>query len=379
MKVALLGDYRADRLVAPLSAAGAEVVVLGDAGRYRNATHLLDRLDGVDVLLPTVFAPGEEQALPVYAQVGNHWRAKGHEALTHPEGFAALVTDKVEFHLVARQRGWPVPRGVVCRDRIELVQAVADLGFPVVVKQARSESGSGRRVVRDATALRDLPPRFPVLVQRFITGQEHGVELITAATGTVAWPVASLDALDHDCAPWKRARVMPADLPPGATAVLEAFVGDVVETWKPVGPWQIDFAVSDGDLLVIELNGRLGGLANLGWACTGDDPYAVLGRVALGAAPDRPRAGRVALELPLRTGSVLTPAPDGMTVKPFVPTTTRGPSVFTDAYRVVVAVPADRGAAAAAWLRTLDGLLVDHGAAVDQLDRGLRALPRDRR
>lgn len=392
----VLGEFRADRLVPRLRRAGAEVVVLGFAGldgflgpgvvcgRLPTALsgpillRLLDDHDA-DVAVPNMGCPGQEQFLPVYARARSLLRGTARRVHAHSEEFAVLASDKVVLHRTAERRGWPVPRGVVCA-RAEAVRAAGRaLGFPVLVKEARSEFHAGRHFVRDEEWLDRVcgEVTYPVLVQRAVTGEEFAVELLSRPGRTVAWPVASLGRLDGDCAPGRRVRVAPAALPDRARRELTAVLGDIVETHEPRGPWQMDFAVDDdGGLRVIELNGRLGGVSNMSRAATGLDPHAAYADTVLGGGPARcPEPCRVALELPVRPGVVLPPAPPGTELTPYPGNPGNPGPAHGGVQRAVLGVPAGLPTGPVGdWLRALPpGVLLNAPEeAVAQLARSVR-------
>jgi hypothetical protein len=396
MRVVLLGEHRADRMVPPLRRGGADVVVLGfvdldelldgEASCGKLPADLTDA--GLQSLLREYDAElavanpgqiGQERMLPVYARGAAAWRASGRRMLAHSEEFARLATDKVWLHMVARQRRWPVPRGVVCDGPAAVLAAAETIGLPAMVKEACSEPFAGRHYVSDARSLRQAceEVRFPVLVQAAVVGEEFGVELLTTPSGTVVWPVASMGRLDSDCAPGKRIRVAPAAMPGEAHQELLDVVADITAAFGPAGPWQLDLAVGDDGLLrIIEINGRLSGMSNLSWTSSGVDPHAVHVAAALGEPLPPCRAERVALELPVRNDAVLPPAPAGTELRCFTGNpANRGP-YHLGYYRAVLGVPADRADSARAWLRSVpaDLLLADPRTAVAQLSRGMRAL-----
>ncbi|GAA3465154.1 hypothetical protein GCM10018963_71670 [Saccharothrix longispora] len=380
----LLGEYRAERLIAPLRAAGAEVVVLGgpDLGPWFGDDVRVGRLPAEptddalaallrhwspDLAVPNVRSPGQEQHLPVYS------RLRGPGLPVHPPVFADLATDKVAFHRTAVERGWPVPRGVVCETPADLL--ATPLRLPTVVKEARSESYAGRHFVTDRHDLAVLSAhlRYPVLAQEAVTGEEYAVELLTTPDGTTTWPVASLGALDPDCAPGGRVRASPVDFP--AEDALAALVADVVAFGRPHGPWQLDLAVTgDGSLVVFELNARFGGVSNLSWLATGADPHAVHVDAVLGRPLPTPEAHRAAVELPVPNGVVLPPPPPGAELHAFVAGPTNPTPDLTGFYRAVVAVDPDHADEVRRWIAGLPLDLTTPTAVLAGLDRGLRAL-----
>ncbi|MBB4887396.1 ATP-grasp domain-containing protein [Streptomyces netropsis] len=396
MRVVVLGEFRADRLVPLFEQRGADVAVLAFVGLEAflgpgvecgmlptelSECALLRLLDayGADVAVPNLGCPGQEQFLPVYARAAPRVWAAGRRMPVHSEGFATLASDKVVLHRVAQERGWPVPRGVVCVTAREVREAGRGLGLPVLVKEARSEFHAGRHYVRDGDHLGRVSGEVtcPVLVQQAVEGDEYAIEFLSGSPHTVAWPVASLGRLDSACAPGTRVRVAPAALPTRAQAELTATVADMVKTFRPWGPWQMDFAVTDdGRLQLIEVNGRLGGVSNMSWASTGLDPHAVHAEAAFGRRPPSPQAGRVALELPVRNDMVLPPAPSGTELMCFPGNpANRGPCIG-GFQRAVLGVPTDRAGVVREWLPTLPpGVLLNSpDEAAAQLSRGVHAL-----
>ncbi|WP_335581396.1 ATP-grasp domain-containing protein [Streptomyces sp. KLMMK] len=397
VRVVVLGEFRADRVVLPLRQGGAEVTVLGftDLASFLGPGVACAQLPAVldedallrlldvcraDIALPNMGCHGQEQFLPVYARAAPRVREAGCRMPVHGETFALLASDKVVLHRLAGERGWPVPRGVVCEAARGMKAAVEELGFPVLVKEARSEFSSGRHYVEDGVCLGRVSAEvtYPVLVQEAIEGEEYAVELLSGSSSTVAWPVASLGRLDGGCDPGRRVRVAPVALPAPARGELAATVADMTEAFAPRGPWQIDFAVTDdGRLKLIEVNGRLSGVSNMSWASTGTDPHAAFAQAALGRKPRSPKAGRIALELPAPNGAVLPPAPDGTELLCFPGSPLNPAPCVRGFHRPVLKVPGRLADAARTWLRALrPGALLDSTAdeAVSQLDRGLHAL-----
>ncbi|MFI2186210.1 hypothetical protein [Streptomyces sioyaensis] len=386
-------------MISPLTQAGAEVVVLGFADLSScfgtditcgnlppdltdEALETLLRGYKADLAIPNMNSPGQEQMLPTYARFGPRWQAARGKLPVHSEEFALLATDKVAFHRTAQQRNWPVPRGELCENPRALMTAVDTIGLPVIVKEARSESHAGRYVVRDRESLPQVSHgvggiTYPVLAQQLVTGHEYAVELLTLPSHTISWPVASLGPLDSNCAPGKRARVEPALLPDRAQEALISVVQDIVDTYRPLGPWQMDFAVSDDSgLQVIELNGRFGGLSNMSWASTGDDPHLAHIHAVLGRPVEQPRPARVALELPVHNDAELPPPPAGLGLASFVGSPTNQVPLTAGYYRAVLSVPDGREREARDWLHRLPPgcLLIGPDEATAQLTRGFHAL-----
>ncbi|MGW7417274.1 hypothetical protein [Streptomyces sp. NPDC054863] len=398
-RVLVLGEFRADRLVPPLLRSGAQVTVLG----FADLTGFLDprvtcaplpkELTGealrvlidahrADTVVAGMSSPGQEQLLALYARVG---RCVGYGRMpVHSEAFATLACDKVALHREAARRGWPVPAAVVCERPGQLGEAARRVGFPLLVKEARSESFAGRYFVREPSRLSALSASlrssltYPVLLQQALQGEEFAVELLTLPTGTVRWPVASLGTLDGDCAPGRRARVQPALLPGPARRALSALVRDIAETSRPVGPWQLDFAVTrDGRLHLIEINGRFGGVSNMSWTSTGTDPHLAHAQAVLhGRLPERTGAVRAALEVPVPNGTTLPPPPAGTTLSAFTANPGYPGPHTSGVHRAVLGVTPAHAQDVREWLGRLPAgtLLLPVGSALAGLERGLAAL-----
>ncbi|MCY0950467.1 ATP-grasp domain-containing protein [Streptomyces sp. H27-S2] len=397
MRVLVLGEFRVDRLVPVLERSGADVTVLGFGdltGFLRpevtcaplppdlteeTLMFVLERYRA-DTVVPNMASPGQEQMLALYARLGARLRDGDRHMPVHSKKFAALACDKVALHRYAVQRGWPAPAAIVCDGPGQLAPAARKVGFPLLVKKARTESFAGRHFISDPSRLAAVAAglTYPVLVQQAVQGEEFAVELLTLPSGTVAWPVASLGTLDSACAPGRRARVQPAALPEDAAAALAAVIRDIATHFRPVGPWQIDFAVTrEGRLNLIELNGRFGGVSNMSWTSTGTDPHHAHAQAVLHSLlPARTRAEQVALEVPVANGTTLPPPPAGTALTAF--TANPGfPGPYTSGFhKAVLAIPPAHAAPARAWLRGLPSgtLLVPVESAVGRLDHGLDAL-----
>lgn len=369
MNIAIVGRYRADRLAAALRRRGASRFVLcgpvdvaafvGKDVDYRYlaadapSEAILSLLSdtAVDLLVPSLYPLEQEQMLPTLASacltVTDECRS-----CVHSPQFAEAVSDKVAFHELAIEHGWPVPDAVVSRDPTRLATAVAAVGLPALIKTGRSLPWAGRYYLKDAAALTDVPEmEFPVLVQRACRGEEFGVELLTGRDGrTTRWPVASFGPLDEHCMPGRRTRIMPAALPDAARRQLDTVIDGITTTLSPYGPWQIDLAVEDEQLRILELNGRFSGMAHLSRYATGVDPYDALAGTVLETMPELPAVRRAAAEIPLALGWQVPPLPAGMHCEPQLPSPTE-PCLPTHFRRTLVT--AEDTATLRSWITAL--------------------------
>ncbi|MFB7058355.1 acetyl-CoA carboxylase biotin carboxylase subunit family protein [Streptomyces vinaceus] len=397
-KAVIFGEYKLARILPGLRARGFDDVVVYSAvdfdgfdvevkrlGLDWTGADVLDVLERerADIAIANPYAHGQEQLPLVYGEAAAKW--DGH-FLAHSAEFAEVACDKVVLHETAVARGWPVPAGAVCRSADEVRTLVAELGFPVVLKEAQSQAGDGRFFVASATDLDAVlagPLGLPVIVQRFQQGFECGVELISAGGAQRRWPVASLGSLDTGLDPSFRARVMPFALPERAAAGLDRLVEDIERNFAPNGPWQIDFAVVDGELCLLEINARLGGLSDLDSVATGTDPHAVFVAAALGEELPPVAQRAVAIELPSTEapGNPLPAEPAGsnlMTVTARTPTN----RCFIDSDHMQVIVTVDDVAATKEWIAALSGaglLRCTTESAYAQLDAALATFGEARR
>ncbi|MDH6225995.1 MULTISPECIES: ATP-grasp domain-containing protein [Streptomyces] len=400
-KALLLGEYKIARFLPVLRDRGYTDIVVYSAVEFDASSEFDDRgvtvklmdldwtADDVvavleaerpDVAIANPYAHGQEQLPIVYGRAAARWSGR---FVTHSAEFAEVSCDKVALHRTATERGWPVPAGAVCDDAEQVATAAAEVGFPLVIKEAQAQAGDGRF---HATSQEELDAvlaaglAFPAIVQSFEQGVETGIELISAGGTLMRWPVVSMGPLDDGLNPSLRARVTPYEMPAGAAARLEEFLTDIQDNFAPFGPWQIDFAVTGDDIVVLEINPRLGGLSDLGLTGTGTDPHAVFTAAALGEPLPEVETRAVTIELPsTEIPGVEVPAhPEGAEV---MKVTARRPTnrCFVNTDRMQLVTTVGDLEAGKRWVKELDaaGLLrcsVD--SAFQQLEQGFEVFGR---
>ena len=336
-----------------------------------------------DVAIANAYPHGQEQLPIVYGHAAARWNGR---FVAHSARFAEIACDKVTLHRTAVERGWPVPAGVVCENAEQVAAAAAEVGFPLVIKEAQSQAGDGRFHAASQEELDGVLAAglaFPAIVQACAQGVETGMELVSVDGTLMRWPVVSMGPLDDGLEPTLRARVTPYDLPAGAAARLDEFVTDLQENFAPFGHWQIDFAVVDDgdDIVVLEINPRFGGLTDLGLVSTGTGPHAVFTAAALGEPlPRRMEARAVTIELPCtEIPGVEVPAhPEGAEV---MTSTARQPTnrCFMNTDRMQLITTIGDPEAGRRWIKEVDaaGLLrCTVESAVRQLEQGFEAFGR---
>ncbi len=133
---------------------------------------------------------------------------------------------------------------------------------------------------------------------------------------------------------------------------VERILDTVEERLRPHGPWQLDMALVGQDVTILEVNGRLGGLSDLGLAATGRDAHALLCDLAMGARLPRPVPVAVALEIPVAPGLALPPSSAGVQVSVVTASPTNPFPVNSDYWRLSLR-SADR-VAVRRWAGRLD-------------------------
>ncbi len=289
-----------------LVAADGDPGSLGYFSRYahESATYPLPESDPdafCEFLLETVRRRGVDLVIPVtdlviqpLAQARAAFEPYTRLAIPDPERLR-VVTDKDATVALARKLGVPVPKTYTVNTVAEALAHAADLGWPVVLKPHISRLlRPGERIEKysvsyagDAESLREhmarLEGRCAVLLQRYLHGVGHGVELLLHEGEPLA-------AFQH-----KRLREIPVT--GGPSAYRESVRLDpelfkhAVRLLQAVG-WtglaMVEFKVGQGRAELMEINGRIWGSLPLAVASGVDFP-AMLAQLYLEGAEGLPR------------------------------------------------------------------------------------------
>ncbi|AOS63265.1 hypothetical protein [Actinoalloteichus hymeniacidonis] len=378
MRIAVIGEFRAERVVDSITRSGRHDLLLlsptdvtgyvGRRSRHRpivGSTEQGELVDAwteerIELVVPSLCPIEQGRLLPTLAAAAERWRGCGRRAVVHSTAFADLVTDQALFHRIAQDENWPVPRTVICRRRSEIEAAVAKVGgFPVVVEQATAPPDRRRAHLADRDAIAALPATgSPLVVQHACGGEEFGLELMSAGGVTELWPIVSFGRADPRHAATHRTGLAPVALPTSVGFDLTYFIRDVLANFDVRGPWRIDFAICGGRLQVLRVDGGLSSLADLGGNATGLDPYDAFVDLCLGQPWAVPPARRLAMELPVRLDVESPVLPAGVRVRPRFPSPTDR-WIASDAQRWLVT--AEDPVLLAKWLRGFppDALMAD--------------------
>lgn len=191
--------YRADAFMAAAAALDAEVVVATEMAPPL-AGSMEDRLVTVDLETPEasahrIIAAAERERIDAVVGVDDRGvliaahAAELLDLVGNPPDAVAATRDKVDMRRILRTWGVPQPEFRAVRSEEELVEALAEIGAPAVLKPLSLSASTG--VIRVDTPSRavdtyerirailrshDRPADEPLLLERFVPGAEVSLE-----------------------------------------------------------------------------------------------------------------------------------------------------------------------------------------------------------
>jgi len=253
-----------------------------------DVSRIVRRLD-IDLVIPTT----DLTTMILVANSG----CTGSALLAAPSSSSyERLTDKSELLRLCEQLGVATPATHVARCAAEATRISRDLGYPLVLKPARSRYRRGNQiistsvsVIRSAEQLRLYLSNahwlgdIPCLVQRFVPGYGAGMFALYDRDRPLAW-------FSH-----RRLREIP---PSGGASVLsestpieprmQAAASSLMSAVEWSGVAMLEFRVSeDGTPFLIEVNGRFWGSLQLAVDCGVDFPW-LLYQLTTGIAPMSP-------------------------------------------------------------------------------------------
>ncbi|HEU6445653.1 MAG TPA: carbamoyl-phosphate synthase large subunit [Gaiellaceae bacterium] len=207
-----------------------------------------------------------EQPVGVVIQFGGQTPLKlarviedaGYPILGTPFDAVDLAENRERFGALCRELGIEVPPWGMAGSQAEAVGVAEEIGYPVLVRPSYVLGGRQMVVCYDAeTVARSVPARSRVLVDRFLEGAlELDVDALCDGRETFVAAVmqhveeAGVHSGDSSC-------VLP---PPGLDEGVRAEIEEIVTTLAPalgvVGLVNVQLAVVDGRVYVIEANPR---------------------------------------------------------------------------------------------------------------------------
>jgi carbamoyl-phosphate synthase large subunit len=236
---------------------------------------------------------------------------------TSPESID-LAEDRERWNNLCGRLAIPQPAGALVATEEEAVAAIDRIGFPALVRPSYVLGGRAMSIVYDEQGLRDamaelagfgslgkeggLSAERPVLMDRFLEDAvEVDVDALRDATGEVVIggvmehvEEAGVHSGDSACA------IPPPTLPAAVVAVIEEHTRNIAEALDVCGLLNVQYAVKDSQVFVIEANPRASRTVPFVAKATG---------VPLAKVAARVMAGATLAEL--RTEGLLTPPVSG--------------------------------------------------------------------
>ena len=188
----------------------------------------------------------------------------GCNVLGTPVDSIEAAEDRDLFHALMDKLGIPMPESRMAADLAEALQAAGEIGYPLVIRPSFVLGGRGMEVIYDEQMLREyvamavgVTPDRPLYLDRFL---HHALECEADALSDgkeVFIPavmehieLAGVHSGDSACV------LPPVSIPPEQRATILDYTRRIAEELKVVGLMNMQFAIEDGKVYVIEANPR---------------------------------------------------------------------------------------------------------------------------
>jgi carbamoyl-phosphate synthase large subunit len=226
-----------------------------------------DRLYFEPLGLEEVLAVCErEQPVGVVIQFGGQTPLKlargleeaGYRILGTPYDAVDLAEDRERFAALCRELRIAVPPWGIAASPAEAIDVAEDIGYPVLVRPSYVLGGRYMTICYDAeTVAESAPPRARVLVDRFVEGALE-LDVDALCDGDETWVAAVMQHVeeagvhsgDSSCA------LPPPGMDPDLLAEVELTVERLAPALGVVGLVNVQLAVQEGRLYVLEANPR---------------------------------------------------------------------------------------------------------------------------
>ncbi len=159
------------------------LVPRGDDPDFAEALMARCREDAIDVLVPTV----DQELLPI-ARARDALRAIGVRVMLADETSLVDCLDKWRLATRGLEAGLPMPRTTLLDGRFE----ITDWPMPFVVKPRRGSGSRDVAVVHERAQLPSVPHDGSFLVQEYLPGAEHSLDVLATPGGVVVAVVPRL-------------------------------------------------------------------------------------------------------------------------------------------------------------------------------------------
>lgn len=192
------------------------------------------------------------------------------------------LTNKANLFALAEALDIPAPKTLVADTTAGITSAAHEIGFPVVIKPARSRYlkndailSTGVQIVKTPAALADVLRHqkwlgdIPALVQKFVPGHGAGIFSLYSPSGPIAWfahrrirekpPTGGVSVLSES---------VPVD------PIMQKIATRLLSAANWLGVAMIEFRIAeDGTPYLMEVNGRFWGSLQLAIDCGVDFPW----------------------------------------------------------------------------------------------------------
>jgi len=172
--------------------------------------------------------------------------------------------DRDQFHAIMDKLGIPMPESRMAADLAESLKAAGEIGYPLMIRPSFVLGGRGMEVIYDEQMLREyvamavgVTPDRPLYLDRFL---HHALECEADALSDgkdVFIPavmqhieLAGVHSGDSACV------LPPVSIPPMQRATILDYTRRIAQELKVVGLMNMQFAIEDGKVYVIEANPR---------------------------------------------------------------------------------------------------------------------------
>ena len=172
--------------------------------------------------------------------------------------------DRDQFHAIMDKLGIPMPESRMAADLAEALKAAGEIGYPLMIRPSFVLGGRGMEVIYDEQMLREyvamavgVTPDRPLYLDRFL---HHALECEADALSDgkdVFIPavmqhieLAGVHSGDSACV------LPPVSIPPMQRATILDYTRRIAQNLKVVGLMNMQFAIEDGKVYVIEANPR---------------------------------------------------------------------------------------------------------------------------
>jgi carbamoyl-phosphate synthase large subunit len=229
-----------------------------------------DRLYMEPVTLDTVLdVCAQEEPLGVVTQLGgqtplrlaNQIEAAGVQVLGTPAESIDLAEDRGRFGALLDDLGLSAPPWAVAERPEDALAAAEHVGYPILVRPSYVLGGRAMQICDNAEQLRAYleqeRPSGVLLVDRFLEGALE-LDVDALSDGSSTWVAATMEHVeaagvhsgDSACV------LPPQGAGPGLVNELERQTGEIAHALGAVGLLNVQFAVRDGHVFVIEANPR---------------------------------------------------------------------------------------------------------------------------